>query len=119
MDPRLHHVQGKTELVTTTVGLLTEFYTEKLAATVAHQAHAQVVTQYDANLTLRRAQLQTDAESIPGVRLLDPSLVSNAFKGAPSFASCKTKKGKAVSAAVSSIARAARATGSARNECSS
>ena len=30
------------------------------------------------------------------------SLVSNAFKGAPSFASCKTKKGKAVSAAVSS-----------------
>ena len=30
------------------------------------------------------------------------SLVSNAFKGAPSFASCKAKKGKAVSAAVSS-----------------
>ena len=30
------------------------------------------------------------------------SLVSNAFKGAPSFASCKTKKGKAVGAAVSS-----------------
>src|SRR5207244_9216036 len=30
------------------------------------------------------------------------TLVSNAFKGAPSFASCKTKKGKAVSAAVSS-----------------
>ena len=51
MDPRLHHVQGKTELVTTTVGLLTEFYTEKLAATIAHQAHAQVVTQYDANNT--------------------------------------------------------------------
>ena len=30
------------------------------------------------------------------------SLVSNAFKGAPSFASCKAKKGKAVGAAVSS-----------------
>ena len=30
------------------------------------------------------------------------TLVSNAFKGAPSFASCKTKKGKAVIAAVSS-----------------
>jgi hypothetical protein len=30
------------------------------------------------------------------------SLVSNAFKGAPSFTSCKTKKGKAVAAALSS-----------------
>jgi hypothetical protein len=30
------------------------------------------------------------------------SLVSNAFKGAPSFASCKSKKGKAVTAALSS-----------------
>jgi hypothetical protein len=29
------------------------------------------------------------------------SLVSNAFKGAPSFASCKTKKGKALTAALS------------------
>jgi hypothetical protein len=29
------------------------------------------------------------------------TLVSNAFKGAPSFASCKTKKGKAVTAALS------------------
>jgi hypothetical protein len=51
MDPRLYYMQGKTELVTTTVGLLTEFYTEKLAATIAHQTHAQAVTQYDANNT--------------------------------------------------------------------
>jgi hypothetical protein len=51
MDSRLHHLQGKAELVTTTVRLLTEFYTEKLAATIAHQAHARVVTQYDANNT--------------------------------------------------------------------
>lgn len=58
MDPCLHHVQGKTKLVTAsatsaaaTLELLTEFYAEKLAATAAHQAHARFVTQYDANNT--------------------------------------------------------------------
>ncbi|MGA8211363.1 MAG: UPF0182 family protein [Nocardioidaceae bacterium] len=38
------------------------------------------VTEYDANLTLSQAQLRSDAASIPGVRLLDPSLVSDAFE---------------------------------------
>ena len=34
-----------------TLGLLTEFYGEKLASLVAHQAHARQVHQYDANNT--------------------------------------------------------------------
>ena len=38
------------------------------------------VTQYDAKLTLSQARLQADASSIPGVRLLDPALVSDAFE---------------------------------------
>ena len=38
------------------------------------------VTQYDAKLTLSQARLQSDASSIPGVRLLDPALVSDAFE---------------------------------------
>jgi len=38
------------------------------------------VTDYDANLTLSRSQLASDARSIPGVRLLDPALVSDAFE---------------------------------------
>ena len=38
------------------------------------------VTQYDANLTLSSAQLKTDTQSLPGVRLLDPALVSDAFE---------------------------------------
>ena len=33
------------------VGLLTEFYSEKLASVAMHQAHARHVTQYDANNT--------------------------------------------------------------------
>jgi uncharacterized membrane protein (UPF0182 family) len=38
------------------------------------------VTQYDANLTLSSAQLKSDTQSLPGVRLLDPALVSDAFE---------------------------------------
>ena len=58
MDARLHHVQGKTELVSSsparssgTVELLIEFYREKLHQLLQHQAHARHVSQYDANNT--------------------------------------------------------------------
>jgi hypothetical protein len=54
VDPCLHCLQGKTELVTAgsdALGLLIEFYGEKLAETLQHQAHAREVRQYDANNT--------------------------------------------------------------------
>lgn len=35
----------------TTLGLLTEFYADKLAELTQHQAHARSITQYDANNT--------------------------------------------------------------------
>ena len=38
------------------------------------------IQDYDANLTLSPEQLRADTESIPGIRLLDPSLVSSAFE---------------------------------------
>jgi hypothetical protein len=34
-----------------TLGVLTDFYTDKLASVVQHQAHARLVVQYDANNT--------------------------------------------------------------------
>src|SRR6185437_17136884 len=58
VDARLHQLQGKAELVNpvsnetpATVGILTEFYTDKLASLLQHQAHARFVEQYDANNT--------------------------------------------------------------------
>jgi hypothetical protein len=51
VDARLHHVQGKTELVTDTLALLQEFYREKLAMFFRHQAASRVVAQYDQNNT--------------------------------------------------------------------
>jgi bacterioferritin (cytochrome b1) len=48
VDARLHRLQGKAELV---IDLLVEFYGEKLASVLQHQAHARLVTQYDANNT--------------------------------------------------------------------
>src|SRR3982751_3315145 len=46
-DARLHPLQGKAELVSEesvgSVGLLTEFYLEKLALILTHQAHARHV----------------------------------------------------------------------------
>ena len=38
------------------------------------------VTQYDANLSLSQAKLKSDTQSIPGIRLLDPALVSDTFE---------------------------------------
>jgi hypothetical protein len=58
VDARLHHVQGKAKLVSSsratssgTVELLIEFYREKLQQLLEHQAHARHVSQYDANNT--------------------------------------------------------------------
>src|SRR5262249_43532473 len=55
LDARLHHMQGKAELVivasTVTIELLIEFYREKFNQLLQHQAHARQVTQYDANNT--------------------------------------------------------------------
>jgi hypothetical protein len=51
VDPRLHHLQGKTELVTDTLPLLQEFYRDKLAAYLQHQAGSRLVGQYDVNNT--------------------------------------------------------------------
>jgi hypothetical protein len=55
----VHQLQGKAEFVTApepsaspaTLPLLLEFYTEKLAVMLRHQAHARLVGQYDANNT--------------------------------------------------------------------
>jgi uncharacterized membrane protein (UPF0182 family) len=38
------------------------------------------ITDYNATVSLSPAQLKQDAQSIPGIRLLDPSLVSDAFE---------------------------------------
>ena len=38
------------------------------------------VTPYNANVSLSPAQLKSDAQSIPGIRLLDPALVSETFE---------------------------------------
>jgi hypothetical protein len=51
VDARLHHLQGKAELVSDLVALLQEFYREKLAALLKHQAGARLVAQYDQNNT--------------------------------------------------------------------
>jgi hypothetical protein len=51
VDARLHHLQGKAELVSDLLALLQEFYREKLTALLRHQGSARVVTQYDFNNT--------------------------------------------------------------------
>jgi hypothetical protein len=51
VDARLHHLQGKTGVVTDVVALLQEFGREKLGALIRHQAAARLVSQYDFNNT--------------------------------------------------------------------
>jgi hypothetical protein len=51
VDARLHHLQGKTELVNDLLALLQEFYREKLTALLRHQIGAAAITQYDVNNT--------------------------------------------------------------------
>ena len=47
-----------------TLGVLTEFYTDKLTAVLEHRAHARLITQYDANNTyqyvINREEVQLD-----------------------------------------------------------
>ncbi|MEP7090035.1 MAG: UPF0182 family protein, partial [Nocardioidaceae bacterium] len=50
------------------------------ATRLAYGIAGTKVTPYNAQLTLSRSKLQADATSIPGVRLLDPALVSDAFE---------------------------------------
>src|SRR5581483_5006735 len=51
LDARLYQVQGKTELVSDLLSLLQEFYRDKLAELLRHQAGARYVQQYDFNNT--------------------------------------------------------------------
>jgi hypothetical protein len=51
VDARLHHLQGKTELVTDLLAQLQELYRDRLTALLRHQISAQAVGQYDANNT--------------------------------------------------------------------
>ncbi len=50
------------------------------ATRTAYDVADAEVTEYDANLALSPDQLSADAQSIPGTRLLDPNLVSDAFE---------------------------------------
>ena len=47
----MHQLQGKAERVTDTLPLLEEFYREKLAMLLRHQAGSRLVGQYDVNNT--------------------------------------------------------------------
>ena len=49
MDARLHHLQGKTELVSGLLALLQEFYADKLTSLLRHQEGSRFVGQYDVN----------------------------------------------------------------------
>jgi hypothetical protein len=53
VDPRLHHLQGKTELVTSAelLEFLTAFYRDKLTLRNRHVAAARFVTDYNVNNT--------------------------------------------------------------------
>src|SRR5204863_9913166 len=51
VDPRLHQLQGKAELVTDLLAQLQELYRDKLAAMLRHEIAARAVGQYDANNT--------------------------------------------------------------------
>jgi uncharacterized protein len=50
------------------------------ATRAAYSIAETKVTEYDANQSLSSAQLKSDAQSIPGIRLLDPALVSDTFE---------------------------------------
>jgi hypothetical protein len=51
VDARLHQLQGKAERVTDLLGLLQDFYRDKLTMLLRHEAGARFVGQYDANNT--------------------------------------------------------------------
>ncbi len=57
------------------------YIANNIAATrTAYDLDDATVTEYDAKTTLSRDQLRTDAASLPGIRLLDPTLVSETFE---------------------------------------
>ena len=57
------------------------YIAKNIAATREAYDIAKVkITPYDANLTQSSSQLKTDTAALPGVRLLDPQLVSDAFQ---------------------------------------
>ncbi len=51
MDQGLYRLQGEAELVTEILSLLQDFYKDKLAALLRHEAGARQIGQYDANNT--------------------------------------------------------------------
>jgi uncharacterized membrane protein (UPF0182 family) len=50
------------------------------ATRTAYDLDGTAVTEYDAKTTLSPAQLGADAASLPGIRLIDPTLVSETFE---------------------------------------
>jgi hypothetical protein len=94
VDPGLHHLQGKAELVTDLLPLLQEFHREKLATMLQHQAGARLIGQYDANNTYQyiinreEAQLTWVATAISelGGAVSDAAEPARAAKGKPAAA---------------------------------
>jgi hypothetical protein len=64
VDARLHHLQGKAELVNATelLALLREFYRDKLAIRQRHVAAARFVTHYDFNNTYQYVIAREDVQ---------------------------------------------------------
>jgi hypothetical protein len=62
VDARLHHLQGKADVVTEVTALLQEFAREKLASLLQHQSSARFVPQYDANNTYQYIINREDAQ---------------------------------------------------------
>jgi hypothetical protein len=94
VDPRLHHLQGKTELVTDLLPVLQEFHRDKLAMMLRHVAGARQIGQYDANNTYQyvinreEAQLTWLATAITelGGTAPDAAEPTRAAKGKPAEA---------------------------------
>jgi hypothetical protein len=62
VDPRLHYLQGKAELVTDLLPLLQEYYRDKLTMMLRHQAAARLIGQYDANNTYQYIVAREDVQ---------------------------------------------------------
>jgi hypothetical protein len=62
VDQGLHHLQGKAELVTGLLPLLEDFYREKLAMRLRHEAAARLVGQYDVNNTYQYIVAREDVQ---------------------------------------------------------
>jgi hypothetical protein len=86
VDARLHHLQGKTGIVTDLLSQLQEFHREKLAALLRHEAGARLIVQYDANNTYQyivnreEAQLSWIAKAIVELGAVPPPNASDAAR---------------------------------------